>query len=289
MMTHVLLLGHPNHILLPEVNSMQFLGLNKNGNPQFIRLTRAYYSQTDTRTLRSITVDWVLVTLLINCACVSCSFFGFGVTRELLGVVLFIILPVPILISIYATLFTAQDSATDDYELLTLTPISDEQLVWGYIQAPFEQFKAIRGFPLGLMPFFAVVVGIGFLIASLMFQLTISVHAPQPDNMAYFMFASGTMILSYVGIYWLAIILGVAVGLALRRRLVALLSTLSFILVLATVWVWSVTRLFDPINGDITRLNFNLLWSVMALLPYIMVWLVLRFAYRIARRPLWNS
>jgi hypothetical protein len=265
---------------------MQWFGLRKNDNPQFLRLTRRYRKQTNDPTLRSITVDWVLLTLIVNCACISCSFIGFAVTREILGLALAAILPVPALVAIYATWSTARDSATTDYHLLTLTTISDEQLVWGYIQAPFEQFKAVRGFPLGLMPFFSVVVGFGFLIASLMVQLTVNVRAPQPDNMASFLFAGGSIILSYVGVYWLIVILGVTVGLALRQEYTALPTTIALELLLGIAWTWSALQLFDPLTGDLTQLDFNVLWGVMALLPYVCTWLVLRIAYRVARRSI---
>lgn len=265
---------------------MQFLGLNKQKNPHFQRLMRSYARQSDEFTLRTITLDWVGFMILTNCICVACSLTGFDYGRPVLGLIIAIVLPTPIFLSIYAAWFTAHDASSTDYELVTLSTISNESLVWGYIAAPFEQFKVIRGFPIGLIPFFAVVTGCGFLTSSLMYQVAVTAETPQPDNMVSFMAASGSLILSYVGIYWLSIVMGVMIALALRKPFIAVFITMLVMMVFAPAWLWVAVLILDPFHIKLAQMTFNPLWFVIIGVPMVLVFMTLRLAYRFARDPL---
>jgi hypothetical protein len=174
----------------------------------------------------------------------------------------------PIMAATTIAQISASATRSGDYELITITPLPDDDILWGQFHSTLDHHLHSRQIPYGMVPIAFAFINIG-LVLSIVIEEN-GEWAAIPAVIA--------MVLSFTGIYWLLGLSGAAIGLATRRP--GLSSWITAGISLVTIFVWGITfiSLPDP-NDSLAE------YVLFAVVPYIPITPTIFLAYRFARNP----
>lgn len=143
-------------------------------------------------------------------------------------VVLIILTMFPLILAINFAYMVIRDVRDEDFELVSITPLSGDDIVWGYFHALLDKSLLNKYIlPYGLVPFgFAMAV-----FAVVNWGVKSSVLADEA------MVRVPVVIVSFAGFYFLCGFAGMFIGLLLRRHVLSQLVIIPAILIATLLWL----------------------------------------------------
>ena len=179
----------------------------------------------------------------------------------------------PIFVATAFAQTSASHSGTADYELITITPLSDEHIVWGQFYSTLDRKSHWRQIPYGLVP-------VAYALILLGISVTFALEEARDWQVVPTIIC---IVISFAGVYWLLNVIGIALGLAIRRLGVASWTMTGISIVSLAIWGIFVPILLDPS----TRPHWTL-YILFAMVPYLPIVPILFLAYHFARNPVIN-
>ncbi len=256
----------------------------RNKNPHYRRLMRDVQRKPRDEVELSVLVG-VLLGNAANCCVVQGIGSGFYSDELYFYCSGGIVMLVPIFIAVYAAWFTASDTSLPEFDLLRLTNLSGKQITWGYLRALAVRFRFVLGFQLGFLIFFIAATGFFLLTTALFYEFPYQQEPPRADYTQAFMLTVLTIAIGFVGIYWLTSVTGILVAIITRRLMNAVFITTGLSALIMIVWGFSIDYFLQPFYKPSVSATFLPFSILLALVPFIAIWISLRFAYQFSKNP----
>jgi hypothetical protein len=228
----------------------------------------------------------LLVGLATNCCAVQGVASGFYTTDNYFicsGVFVFLM---PLILGLYMTWFIIKDTTHINFELILLSGLSEQKIVWGYLRAALIRFQVAVGFKLGFLLFFLLTISF-LLLTTVLYDKFPAQQSPHWTELTAQLMMTGAGLGSgTLGIFGMAILNGMIAALAFRRLDKALgLSSLANFLITGA-WSGLVLYYLRPVYliAEVPHFQPSLLAVIFLL--YGFFWLQLKLAYHLVRHPL---